>query len=179
MNEVFLSRYMLDRAKTKQEKLFYLGSQLEAARGSFFRQTQFAEFELKAHELAEAGEGLSGEKYAEIYYDILRRYHGPNMILPENVAHEWSFVSHFFRSDSFYVFQYATSISAGTWFADQIMNGGKKEQKAMIDVLKAGGSDYPIDILKKKAGLDMTKPDVYRAFVAKFSETMDEIEKLL
>lgn len=179
VNEVFLSHYMQQRAKTKQEKLFYLGTQLEAARGTFFRQTQFAEFELKAHELAEAGEGLSGEKFAEIYYDILRRYHGPKMILPDNVRHEWSFISHFFRSDSFYVFQYATSISAGTWFAEKILKGGKKEQKMMIDVLKAGGSDYPIDILKKKAGLDMTRPDVYRDFVANFSKTMDEIEALL
>ncbi len=179
VNEIFLSQYMQKRAKTKQEKLFYLGTQLEAARGTFFRQTQFAEFELKAHELAEAGEGLSGEKFAEIYYDILRRYHGPKMIIPDNVRHEWSFVSHFFRSDSFYVFQYATSVSAGTWFAEQITKGGKKGQKAMLDVLKAGGSDYPIDILKDKAGLDMTKPDVYRDFVANFSKTMDEIEALL
>lgn len=179
VNEVFVSQYMLNRAKTKQEKLFYLGTQLEAARGTFFRQTQFAEFELKAHELAEAGEGLSGEKFAEIYMDILRRYHGPKMIIPDNLRHEWSFISHFFRSDSFYVFQYATSISAGTWFAERILGGGGKDQKAMIDVLKAGGSDYPVDILKKKAGLDMTRPDVYRSFVANFSKTMDEIEKLL
>lgn len=179
INELFVSHYMLDRAKTKQEKLYYLGTQLESARGTFFRQTQFAEFELKAHELAEAGEGLSGEKFAEIYMDILRRYHGPKMIIPDNLRHEWSFISHFFRSDSFYVFQYATSISAGTWFAEKIRNGGAKEQKQIIDVLKAGGSDYPVDILKKKAGLDMTKPDVYRSFVANFSKTMDEIEKLL
>ncbi|WP_245638362.1 M3 family oligoendopeptidase [Croceicoccus bisphenolivorans] len=179
VNEVFLSHYMQQRAKTREEKLFYLGTQLEAARGTFFRQTQFAEFELKAHELAEAGEGLSGEKFNAVYMDILRRYHGPKMILPDNVANEWSYVSHFFRSDAYYVFQYATSISAGTWFAEQILNGGKKEQTAMIDVLKAGGSDYPVDILKKKAGLDMTKPDVYRSFVANFSKTMDEIEKLL
>jgi len=179
VNEVFLSRYMLERAATREEKLFYLGSQLEAARGTFFRQTQFAEFELRAHELAEAGEGLSGAKFAEIYYEILRRYHGPDMILPEYVAHEWSYVSHFFRGTPYYVFQYATSISAGTWFAESILNGGAKERDAMIDVLKAGGSDYPVDILKKKAGLDMTKPEVYRNFVANFSRTMDEIEALL
>lgn len=179
VNEVFLSNYMLERAKTKEEKLFYLGTQLEAARGTFFRQTQFAEFELRAHELAEAGEGLSGAKFAEIYMDILRRYHGPDMILPDNVANEWAYVSHFFRGTPYYVFQYATSISAGTWFAESILNGGKKERDAMIAVLKAGGSDYPVDILKKKAGLDMTKPDVYRNFVTKFSNTMDQIEALL
>jgi oligoendopeptidase F len=178
VNEVFLSRYMMERAQSPQEKLFYLGQQLENARGTFFRQTQFAEFELAAHELAEAGEGLSGRKFAEVYYDILRRYHGPDMILPENVAHEWSYISHFFRSAPYYVFQYATSISAGTWFANSILDGGTRERDSFLDVLRAGGSDYPIEILRK-AGLDMTGPAVYRDFVAGFSRTMDEIEALL
>jgi oligoendopeptidase F len=178
VNEVFLSRYMLGRAKTKEEKLYYLGQQLENARGTFFRQTMFAEFELKVHEMAEAGEGLSGRKFAELYMDLLRRYHGPNMILPDNVANEWSFISHFFRGDFYYVFQYATSISAGSWFANSILDGGKAERDNFLKVLKAGGSDYPVAILQK-AGLDMTKPDPYRDFVAQFGRTMDEIEKLL
>jgi len=177
-NEVLLSHYMAERARTKEEKLYYLGMQLENARGTFFRQTMFAEFELKAHELAEAGEGLSGRKFAETYFDVLRRYHGPNMILPENVAHEWSYVSHFFRSDFYYVFQYATSITAGTWFANSILSGGPRERENYLDVLRAGGSDYPVAILQK-AGLDMTTPEPYRAFVANFGRTMDAIEALL
>jgi len=178
VNEVFLSRYMLERAKTKEEKLFYLGQQLENARGTFFRQTMFAEFELKVHEMAEAGEGLSGRKFAATYLELLRRYHGPNMILPDNVAHEWAFISHFFRSDFYYVFQYATSICAGTWFANSILDGGVKERENFLNVLRAGGSDYPVKILQE-AGLDMTGPEPYAAFVAQFSRTMDEIEKLL
>ncbi len=179
VNEVFVARYMMERARTKEEKLYYLGMQLENARGTFFRQTQFVEFELKAHELGENGEGMSGKKFAEIYYDILRRYHGEKMILPDYVAHEWSYISHFFRSTPYYVFQYATSISAGTWFANRILDGGARERDQFLAVLKAGGSDYPVDILKKKAGLDMTKPEVYRDFVATFSKTMDQIEALL
>jgi len=178
VNEVFLSRYMMERAQSREEKLYYLGQQLENARGTFFRQTQFAEFELAAHELAENGEGLSGRKFAEVYYDILRRYHGPDMILPENTAHEWSYISHFFRGTPYYVFQYATSISAGTWFANSILDGGAAERDNFLDVLRAGGSDYPVAILQK-AGLDMTKPDPYRDFVATFSKTMDQIEALL
>ena len=178
VNEVFLARHMTERAKTREEKLFYLGQQLESARGTFFRQTMFAEFELKAHELAENGEGLSGRKFAEVYYDLLRRYHGPEMILPENVAHEWSYISHFFRSDFYYVFQYATSIAAGTWFANSILEGGPRERDNFLDVLRAGGSDYPVAILQR-AGLDMTRPDPYREFVATFSRTMDQIEALL
>jgi oligoendopeptidase F len=175
---VFLSRYLLARATTREEKLFYLGQQLENARATFFRQTMFAEFELKAHELAENGEGMSGRRFAEVYYDLLRRYHGPDMIIPENLAHEWSLISHFFRSDFYYVFQYATSISAGTWFANSILNGGPAERDNFLNVLRAGGSDYPVAILQK-AGLDMTKPDPYRDFVGEFSAIMDQIEALL
>ena len=178
VNEVFLARYLLDRAQTKQEKLFYLGQQLENARATFFRQTMFAEFELKAHELAENGEGMSGKRFNEIYMDLLRRYHGPDMIIPDYMANEWSMVSHFFRSDFYYVFQYATSISAGTWFANSILGGGTKERENFLDVLRAGGSDYPVAILQK-AGLDMTQPDPYRDFVVAFGRTMDEIEKLI
>ncbi len=178
VNEVFLARYMLERAKTKQEKLFYLGQQLENARATFFRQTMFAEFELKAHELAENGEGMSGKTFNEIYMDLLRRYHGPDLIIPDYMAYEWMLVSHFFRSDFYYVFQYATSISAGTWFANSIMNGGTKERDNFLKVLRAGGSDYPVAILQK-AGLDMTKPDPYRDFVKDFSAIMDQIEALI
>jgi oligoendopeptidase F len=169
---------MLQRAKTKDEKLFYLGQRLESLRGTFFRQTQFAEFELKAHELAEMGEGVSGEKFNEVYRDILRRYMGPKMILPDYIANEWAYVPHFFRSDFYYVYQYATSITAGTWFAHSLLKGGKAERENYLSVLRAGGSDYPVAILQK-AGLDMTRPDPYRQLVAGFGETIDQIEALL
>jgi oligoendopeptidase F len=177
-NELLLNEYMLQRAKTKDEKLFYLGQRLESLRGTFFRQTQFAEFELKAHELAEMGEGVSGEKFNEVYRDILRRYMGPKMILPDYIANEWAYVPHFFRSDFYYVYQYATSITAGTWFAHSLLKGGKAERENYLSVLRAGGSDYPVAILQK-AGLDMTRPDPYRQLVAGFGETIDQIEALL
>ena len=177
-NELLLNEYMLERAKTRDEKVFYLGQRLESLRGTFFRQTMFAEFELKSHELAEAGEGVSGEKFGEVYLDLLRRYHGPKMILPDYLAHEWEYISHFFRSDFYYVYQYATSITAGTWFANSVLKGGKAERENYLDVLRAGGSDYPVVILRK-AGLDMTKPDPYREVVRGFGETIDKIEALL
>jgi oligoendopeptidase F len=100
------------------------------------------------------------------------------MILPDYVAAEWSYVPHFFRSDFYYVYQYATSITAGTWFANSLLKGGAKERENYLDVLRAGGSDYPVAILQK-AGLDMTRPDPYRALVADFADTMDKIEALL
>ena len=177
-NEVLLAQYMLGRAKTAEEKIFYLGVQLENLRGTFFRQTQFAEFELKAHELAEAGEGVSGEKFNQVYMDILRRYMGPDMILPDYIANEWAYVPHFFRSDFYYVYQYATSITAGTWFAHSVLNGGAKERENYLNVLRAGASDYPVTILQK-AGLDMTSPEPYRQLVATFKDTIDKIEALL
>jgi oligoendopeptidase F len=177
-NEVLLAEYMFSRAKTKDEKVFYLGQKLENLRGTFFRQTQFAEFELKAHELAEAGEGVSGEKFNQVYLDILKRYMGPKMILPDYLANEWAYVPHFFRSDFYYVYQYATSITAGTWFANSILKGGKAERDNYLNVLRAGGSDYPVAILQR-AGLDMTRPDPYRELVRSFGETIDRIEALL
>ncbi|MBF7012916.1 M3 family oligoendopeptidase [Novosphingobium resinovorum] len=175
-NEVLLTEYMLKQAKTKEEKIYYLGMRLEGMRGTFFRQAMFAEFELKMHEMAEAGEGLSGESLTRVYLDLLKRYHGPNFVIDAPYAIEWAYIPHFYST--FYVYQYATSISAGTWFAHSILNGGKAERERYLDVLRAGGSADPVDILKK-AGLDMTAPDPYRGLVADFKATIDEIETLM
>lgn len=175
-NELLLAEYMLAHAKTKQEKIYYLGMRLEGLRGTYFRQTMFAEFELKIHEMAEAGEGLSGESLSKAYLDLLRRYHGPNFVIDAPYAIEWAYIGHFYYF--FYVYQYATSITAGTWFARSILKGGAAERERYLDVLRAGGSDYPTEILKR-AGLDMTRPEPYRALIAGFGETIDAIEALL
>jgi oligoendopeptidase F len=175
-NEQLLVAHMLKNAKTKEEKLFYLGQQMENFRGTFYRQTMFAEFELKAHDMAEAGEGLSGEKFTSVYFDLLKRYHGPAMGFDPAYANEWAFIPHFYNS--FYVYQYATCIAAATYFAQQILKGGAKERDNYLSVLKAGGSDYPVDILKR-AGLDMTSPAPYQALVAAFKDTLDQAEALL
>jgi len=175
-NEQLLVHHMLQQAKTKEEKLFYLGQQMENYRGTFYRQTMFAEFELIAHDKAEAGEGLSGEKFTSIYFDLLKRYHGPNMGLDPVYGNEWAFIPHFYTS--FYVYQYATCIAAATYFAQSILKGGAKERDNYLSVLKAGGSDYPVDILKR-AGLDMASPAPYRALVADFKNVLDQAEALL
>lgn len=175
-NEQLLVAHMLKNAKTKEEKLYYLGQQMENYRGTFYRQTMFAEFELKAHDMAEAGEGLSGEKFTSVYFDLLKRYHGPAMGFDPVYANEWAFIPHFYNS--FYVYQYATCIAAATYFAQQILKGGAKERDNYLSVLKAGGSDYPVDILKR-AGLDMASPAPYQALVAAFKDTLDQAEALL
>ena len=175
-NEQLLVNYMLKNAKTKDEKLFYLGQQMEQFRGTFFRQTMLAEFELDIHDRAEAGEGLSGEKFSDIYGKLLRKYHGPNFKLEPSYSAEWAYIPHFYRD--FYLFQYATSVSGAVYLARSILNGGAKEREAYLGILRAGGSDYAIPMLKK-AGLDMTSPAPYRALVAEFSKVMDQAEALL
>lgn len=175
-NEVLLAAYMVAKAKTKQEKIFYLGQQLESIRGTFYRQAMFAEFELAAHDRAEAGEGLSGEKFSAIYLDLLKRYHGPKVAVSDTYASEWAYIPHFYNS--FYVYQYATCISAASYFAQSVLKGGAKERDNYLSVLKAGGSDYPYDILKR-AGLDMASPAPYQAVVAAFKDTLDQVEALI
>lgn len=175
-NEQLLSAYMVARAKTREEKLFYLGQQLEGIRGTFFRQAMFAEFELATHDKAEAGEGLSGEAFTALYLDLLKRYHGPKVAIEPAYGVEWAYIPHFYNS--FYVYQYATSISAASFFARSILKGGAKERDNYLGVLKAGGSDYPVDILKR-AGLDMASPAPYQAIVATFRDTLDQAEALM
>ena len=176
MNEQLLNDFMLKGAKTKEEKLFYLDRTCELLRGTFYRQTMFAEFELAIHDMAEAGEGLSGEKLSATYLDLLRRYHGEKVNVPATYASEWAYIPHFYTS--FYVYQYATCISAASYFARSILKGGAKERDNYLSVLKAGGSDYPVDILKR-AGLDMTTGAPYQAVIATFKDTLDQVEALM
>ncbi|MGE5564751.1 MAG: oligoendopeptidase F [Parcubacteria group bacterium] len=176
MNEQLLSRYMQANAKTKAEKLFYLDQLMELFRGTFFRQAMFAEFELAMHDTVEKGGALSGEGLNEMYLALLKKYHGNAVIIDPVDAAEWAYIPHFYYN--FYVYQYATSIAASAYFSEQVLAGGAKARDNYLNVLRAGGSDYPTDTLAK-AGLDMTSPAPYRALVSKFSRTIDEVEKLM
>ena len=178
-NEVLLLEHMLKVAKTDDEKLYYLGSALENFRGTFFRQAMFAEFELAIHELVEKGEALSGEKLSQIYGDLLRRYHGDAqgvLKIDDLVTIEWAYIPHFYRR--YYVYQYATSIAAGTAFAERILKGEPGAAETYLGLLKAGGSDHPYDLVKR-AGVDLATPAPYRALVARMNAIMDQIEAIL
>ncbi|MAR00529.1 MAG: oligoendopeptidase F [Oceanospirillaceae bacterium] len=180
INEILLEEYMVAHAETKEEKLFYLGQALESIRGTFFRQTMFGEFELAIHQAAEAGEPLTGAKFSEIYGDLLRKYHGEAegvLMIDDAYTVEWAYIPHFYYD--FYVYQYATSISGAAWFAEQFLAGDEAVRDNFIEVLKAGGSDYPQNILLDHAGLDMTKPDAYQAVVRRMTGLMDRIDALL
>jgi len=175
-HELLLANMMIGLAKSKQEKLFYLGQLMENYRGTFYRQAMFAEFQLALHDLAEKGEGLSGQKMTEINLDLLKRYHGPKFVMDPAYGIEWAYIQHYFYG--FYVFQYATSITAANFFADKLMHGGPKERENYLSVLRAGGSDYGYNILKK-AGLDMATATPYQTIVRSFSNVLDQAEKLL
>ncbi|MFT3810389.1 MAG: oligoendopeptidase F [Micropepsaceae bacterium] len=179
MNEMLLQDYMVKNAASKEEKLYYLGMALETMRGTWFRQTMFAEFELKIHEEAEAGKPLSGARMTEIYCDLLKRYHGEAegvMKIDPTYCIEWAYIPHFYRN--FYVYQYATSITGAALLAERIEGGDPAQRDIFLDLLRAGGSDYPYE-LYKKAGIDMASPEPYLALVARMNKIMDEMEALL
>ncbi len=177
-NEMLLSDYMVAHAKSDQEKLYYLGQALELLRGTFFRQTMFAEFQLALHEEVEAGRALSGKRMSEIYCGLLKKYHGEAqgvMTIDPAYCTEWAFIPHFYYG--FYVWQYATSMAGAATFANAIEHEGKPAQDRFINLLKAGGSDYPYN-LYKKAGLDMATPAPYQALLARMNRTMDQIDAI-
>lgn len=180
INEILLEEYMIENAKTDEEKLFYLGQALESIRGTLYRQTMFAEFELAIHEKAEAGEPITGPELNKIYSGLLKRYHGHDegvLTIDDLYAVEWAYIPHFYRD--FYVFQYATSVTGAAWFAEQFLNGDEKVRDAFIRVLSAGGSDHPHNILLNEAGLDLTTAESYEPIKRRMTSLMDRIEALL
>jgi len=177
--EILLQEHMLEQASSEQERLFYLGYALEQMRGTFYRQVMFSEFELAIHEEVEQGNALTGARMTEIYGDILKRYHGHDqgvLKITEREMIEWAYIPHFYYN--FYVYQYATSIAGAAYFVDQLKANGDEARDIYLDFLKAGGSDYPVEILKD-AGLDMTSPAPYNAVIDRMNGVMDQIEAIL
>ena len=179
MNEMLLQDLVVSEAKNDQEKLFYLGIGLEALRGTFFRQTMFAEFELKINQEVEAGNVLTGAKLSQMYLELLKRYHGHDegvVTIDDLYGIEWAYIPHFYYD--FYVFQYSTSIAAASSFAAKIGNGDMGVKDDFIDMLKAGGSDHPYELMKE-AGLDMASPEPYQALMTRMNSIMDQMEAIL
>jgi oligoendopeptidase F len=175
-HDMLMAYTLADRAKDKQEQLFYLGQIMENFRGTFFRQSMFAEFQLAINDMATKGEGLSGDKMSALYLDILKRYHGPRVLIEPAYSAEWMYIQHFFFG--FYVWQYATSITAANYFAQKVMHGTQADRDRYLAVLRAGGSDYGYNLLKK-GGLDMASPEPYRLIVDSFSKVLDQAEGLI
>jgi oligoendopeptidase F len=178
-NEALLIDHMLKTIKDDAARLSLLGNYLEGIKSTVYRQTQFAEFELRMHEMAEKGQPLTGEVLDTLYADITKKYYGHDKnvcIVDDYIAHEWAFIPHFYRN--FYVFQYATSFTAAEALAEKVIAGDQAATKRFLTFLSSGGSKYPIDLLKD-AGVDMTTDEPLELTIKKMNRVMDQMEKLL
>jgi oligoendopeptidase F len=183
LNENLLVHHMLDKAKDDETRLALLGNYLDGLRTTLFRQTQFADFELAFHQKAERGEPLTGESLTALYLKIVREYYGHDkgvVKVDDLVGVEWAFIPHFYMD--FYVYQYATSLVASTALAkgirDEAKNGSTAKRDAYLRMLKAGGSKFPIELLRE-AGVDMTTSAPFDATISEMNGIIDEMEKIL
>jgi len=178
-NEVLLNDMMQKKIKDDDMRLSLLMSMLDGFKGTLFRQTQFAEFELAIHEAAEQGIPLTGKTLTQMYGDITRKYYGHDKgicTVEDNIAVEWAAIPHFYMN--FYVYQYSTSFVASQALAARVLEGDKEATKRYIDFISSGGSDYPIELLKK-AGVDMTASEPFDKAIESMNSIMDEIETIL
>ncbi|MFC4559331.1 oligoendopeptidase F [Virgibacillus kekensis] len=175
-NEALLNDYMLNHVEDEKEKLYLLNHFLEGFRGTVFRQTMFAEFEHDIHKRMQEGEALTAETLTEIYYNLNKKYFGDGVVSDDDIGLEWSRIPHFYMN--YYVYQYATGYSAAMALASKILAGEEGAVDRYRDFLKAGNSDYPIEVLRK-AGVDMTSKDPILAALDVFEEKLTEMEELL
>jgi len=178
-NEALLINRVLKGTQDVATRLSLLGSYLENIKATVFRQTQFAEFELRMHETAERGEPITGETLSNVYLEIARKYYGHAngiCVVDEDVRHEWSYIPHFYLG--FYVFQYATSFTAAEALSEKVLAGDEDARKRFLTFLGSGTSKYPIELLKD-AGVDMTTGEPLDLTIRKMNGVMDEIEGLL
>jgi oligoendopeptidase F len=175
-NELLLDDYLARTAKSRAERLYYLGQQLELIRTTFFRQVMFAEFQLAMHEVRERGEPLSGGTLTGMYCALLKKYYGEAqgvMKIDPLYCSEWMYIQHFYYG--YYVWQYASSIAGAAQLTDDIQRSGAPARDRFLNLLKAGGSDYPYT-LYKRAGVDLGTAAPYQALLRRMERLMDEIE---
>ena len=173
VNETLMTHYLLENEQDRVKRAYYITQFLESFRTTCFRQTMFAEFELKAHRMAENGEPLTVDSLSELYRQLNERYYA-GVHVDDNIALEWMRIPHFYNA--FYVYQYATGLCSAVKLADDILHGGAVE--CYITFLKSGGSDYPIEELKA-AGVDLTKKENIIASLDVFNQYVDELDALL
>ncbi|NLY91765.1 MAG: oligoendopeptidase F [Firmicutes bacterium] len=171
VNEVLLVGYLIEQARSKEEKLYYLHHFLEHFRGTVFRQTMFAEFEKTIHAQVEKGEALTPDWLEEEYYRLAQVYHGPGVVLDPELKAEWSRIPHFFYN--FYVYKYATGFCAAVAFVQRFRREGPAAVEAYLELLRSGGSDYPLALLAK-AGVDLAQPQPIAEAMTMFKELLAE-----
>lgn len=175
-NEELLMQLLLKRAKSKEEKIFLINQKVEDIRATLFRQTMFAEFELLIHSMAEKEIPLTPSLLKQEYRKLNQKYFGPSVIIDEEIDIEWARIPHFYYN--FYVYQYATGISAALALADRVLNGGNQEREDYLAFLKGGCSHYPIGMLKI-AGINMLEPAPIKSAIKSFSSLVQQLGELL
>lgn len=175
-NEVLLMEHLLKKTTDKVQRAYLINHFLESFRGTVYRQTMFAEFELLTHQMCERGESLTPDVLSNLYYDLNKKYFGEDMVVDEDIAMEWARIPHFYYN--FYVYQYATGFSAAVALANRILKEGQPAVEDYLKFLSGGRSKSPIDLLKI-AGVDMTTPAPVNAGLEMFGRLIDEMEELL
>ena len=176
INEALLLDYLIENSNSKEEKLYLIEKHIQNIVTTFYRQTLFAKFEHIIHEKTQIGEALTSDLLCNIYSKLHQEYWGDTMVPDEEETYTWSRVPHFYYN--FYVYQYATSFAASEVLAHKIKNEGEPAVEKYLSFLKAGSSDYPINVLNK-AGVDMNSPEPIFAVTQKMNNLLDELEKLI
>lgn len=176
VNELLLAKYMLKHSVKKEEKLSILNRLMELFKGTIFRQTMFAEFERDMYAKRENKEALTNDVLCDAYYELNKKYFGPNVIADDAIKYEWERIPHFYYG--FYVYKYAIGLSAACYIVDGILNNRENALEDYLSFLKTGGSMYPVDELKV-AGVDICDPKVVESAIHMFDETIDEFKNLI
>ncbi|MCL2349961.1 MAG: oligoendopeptidase F [Defluviitaleaceae bacterium] len=174
VNETLVMEHLLENTTDKTKYSYLLNMALEGIRGTIFRQTMFAEFEMLSHEMAERGEALNSLSLSGLYKNLLEKHFGDKMTIDERIIHEWSRIPHFYRA--YYVYQYATGHTSAIALAKGIREQGAPAVEKYINFLKGGSSDYSVELLKG-AGVDMTSPAPIQAAMDYFKDLLDRFEK--
>ena len=175
-NEALLMEYLLNKTTDKKERAFLINHYLDQFKGTIYRQTMFAEFELNIGRMVAEGRSLTADLLCAEYKRLNEMYYGPDMVVDDNIAVEWARIPHFYYN--YYVFQYATGYSAAIALSRKVLDGGEKELGDYLGFLSGGCSKTPIDLLKG-AGVDMTSPEPVNQALELFGKLLDEMEALM
>ena len=175
-NEQLLTEHLLNNAVDDNERAYLINNELDSIRGTVVRQTMFAEFEKITHEMAEAGEPLTVKSFREVYRKLLNDYFGPNFVVDDVLELECFRIPHFYRA--FYVYKYATGLSAAVALSQRVLQGGQQELDDYLTFLSGGCSKDPLDLLRD-AGVDMSSPEPVATTLKRFKTLTEELDKLL
>jgi oligoendopeptidase F len=175
VNEALLTHHLLDTVEDPEFRRHVLNEYLERFRSTLYRQTMFADFEHRVHELEEAGEALTPDRLDELFRDLKTEFYEP-AVVDDRIAREWMRIPHFYRA--YYVFQYSTGISAAVALAQGVLEEGEPAAQRYIEFLQRGSREYPLDLLRH-AGIDMSSPEPVQRALDEYDEHLDEMASLI